>query len=209
MGEILASTGSHLQITFAGVLIAMAAGIALGILITGNKALAGFVMSMTDVVQTIPSVALLAILMMVFGLGNTPVIVALALYSLLPIVRNTYVGILGVDAGLIEAGRGMGMTKLQLLYRVQIPIALPVILSGIRMAIITALGIATIGVLIGSGGLGYYIYRGVQISDVGMILKGAIPVSLLAVMTDFFLLYSEKKLVKSGKRTMNLQGGSK
>lgn len=197
MKEILSTTYSHLQITFTGVLIATVIGVVLGILITKNKALAGFVTSMTDVVQTIPSVAMLAILMMVFGLGNATVIIALALYSLLPIVRNTYVGIIGVDAGLIEAGRGMGMTKMQLLFKVQIPIALPVILSGIRMAIITALGIATIGVLVGAKGLGYFIYRGVQVSDVVMILRGAIPVSLLAVMTDVLLLYTEKRLVKS------------
>jgi osmoprotectant transport system permease protein len=199
VGEIISTTYSHLQITFAGVLIAVVIGVASGIAVTKNKALAGFVMSMTDVVQTIPSIALLAILMMYFGLGDTTVIIALALYSLLPIVRNTYVGVVGVDGGLIEAGRGMGMTKLQLLFRVEVPIALPVILSGIRMAVITALGIATIGVLIGAGGLGYYIYRGVQVSDVGMILKGAVPVSLLAVMMDFLLLYVEKKLVKSKK----------
>ncbi len=201
MGNILSSVLEHLQITFTGVLIAAVTGIVTGIAITKNKTAAGVVMSLTDVVQTIPSVALLAILMMFFGLGNTTAIVALALYSLLPITRNTYVGITGVSKGLIEAGRGMGMTKMQLLFKVQIPIALPVILSGLRMAIITALGIATIGVLIGAGGLGYFIYRGVQVSNVSMILKGAIPVSLLAVLTDVILQYTEKRMVKSAKQS--------
>jgi osmoprotectant transport system permease protein len=190
----------HLQITFTGVLIAAVTGIIAGIVITKNKTVAAIVMSLTDIVQTIPSVALLAILMMLFGLGDTTAVVALALYSLLPIVRNTYAGITGVDKGLIEAGRGMGMTKIQLLVKVQLPMALPVILSGLRMAIITALGIATIGVLIGAGGLGYFIYRGVQISDLTMILKGAVPVSLLAVFVDLILQYSEKKMAKKAKR---------
>lgn len=197
MEEILMSTLSHLQITFTGVFIAAIIGVIMGITITRNKTIAAAILSLTDVVQTVPSIAMLAILMMLFGLGDTTAIVALALYSLLPIVRNTYVGINGVSSGLIEAGRGMGMTQMQLLLKVEIPIALPVILSGIRMAIITALGIATIGILIGAGGLGYFIYRGVQISNVTMILKGAIPVSLLAVAMDSLLLYAEKRMVKA------------
>ncbi|NLK88343.1 MAG: ABC transporter permease [Clostridiaceae bacterium] len=200
MNDLLLSILVHLQITFTGVLIAAVTGIIAGIVITKNKTVAAIVMSLTDIVQTIPSVALLAILMMLFGLGDTTAVVALALYSLLPIVRNTYAGITGVDKGLIEAGRGMGMTKIQLLVKVQLPMALPVILSGLRMAIITALGIATIGVLIGAGGLGYFIYRGVQISDLTMILKGAVPVSLLAVFVDLILQYSEKKMAKKAKR---------
>ena len=200
MGEILSTTLSHLQITFSGVFIAVVIGVAAGIAITANKTVAGLIMSIADIIQTMPSVALLAILMMFLGLGNAPVITALALYSLLPVIRNTYAGITGVEDGLIEAGRGMGMTRLQLLFKVEIPIALPVILAGIRMAIITALGIAAIGVLIGADGLGYYIYRGVQVSDTGMILKGAIPVSLLAVLTDYLLIYAEKKMVKGKVR---------
>lgn len=108
--------------------------------------------------------------MMVFGLGNTTVIMALFLYSLLPIVRNTYVGILSVEPALLEAGTGMGMTRLQLLYKVEFPMAVPIIISGVHIAFITALGIATIGVLIGAGGLGGFIWRRIQMRDAEMIL---------------------------------------
>lgn len=202
MTDILSSTYEHLQITFTGVLIAVIVGVIAGILITKHKVLANIILSLIDMIQTVPSLALLAILMMVFGLGDTTVIIALFLYSLLPIVRNTYVGILGVDSSLIEAGTGMGMTKLQLLWKVKLPLALPIILSGIRVALITALGVATIGVLIGAGGLGGFVYRGVQIADMKMILTGAIPVSILAIGTDLLLEWVEGRMLKSKKRTV-------
>lgn len=200
MTEILISTYQHLQITFSGVILAVVTGIITGIAITRHKTLAGIVMSLTDIIQTVPSLALLAILMMFFGLGDTTVIVALFLYSLLPIVRNTYIGLSSVNPGLLEAGTGMGMTKIQLLVKVKLPLALPIILSGIRVALVTALGIATIGVLIGSGGLGYLIYRGVQMANVYMIVSGAIPLCLLAIGSDLLLQYAEKKLIQSKKR---------
>ena len=197
MNKILDATIEHLQISATGVLIAILIGISLGIILTRYKPIAGFVMSLTDIIQTIPTLALLSLLMMIFGLGETTVIVGLFLYSLLPIVRNTYVGILNVDRGLLEAGRGMGMTKAQLLFKVELPIALPIIISGVRVALVTALGIATIGVLIGAGGLGGLIWRGIQMANVKMILSGAIPVSLLAIGIDLLLILMENKLVKS------------
>lgn len=209
MEDILISTYEHLQITFIGVFAAILFGMAIGVLITKNKTVAELVMSFTDVIQTIPSLALLAILMMFFGLGDTTVIIALFLYSLLPIVRNTYVGIMGVESSLIEAGKGMGMTNLQLLFKLKIPIALPIILSGIRVALITALGVATIGVLIGAGGLGYFIYRGVQMVDMKMILSGAVPVSILAIGTDILLGFMEKKILKGKKTTPDKTSGNK
>ena len=202
MEEVLWATFEHLQITFGGVLIAVVVGIGTGILIVKHRKLAGIVMSATDVIQTFPSLALLAILMMIFGLGDTTVVIALFLYSLLPIVRNTYVGLDGIDSGLVEAGVGMGMTKLQLLLKVKLPIALPVILSGIRVALVTALGIATIGVLIGSGGLGTFVYRGVQMANVRLILTGAIPLSILAIGIDVLLEYATGKMLKSKRRRM-------
>jgi osmoprotectant transport system permease protein len=157
------------------------------------------VMSVTDIIQTIPTLALLAILMMFFGLGDTTAIIALFLYSLLPIIRNTYIGLKSVEPGMVEAGIGMGMTKPQLLFKVQLPIALPVILSGIRVALVTGLGVATIGVLIGSGGLGIFIYRGVQMANIKMIFSGAVPLSVLAIGTDVLLTYVERRMLRFKK----------
>jgi osmoprotectant transport system permease protein len=202
MESILIATFRHLQITFSGVFIAALVGIGTGILITKHRRLAEAVMSATDLIQTVPSLALLAILMMFFGLGDLTVIIALFLYSLLPIVRNTYVGLKGIDSGLVEAGVGMGMTRFQLLWKVKLPIALPVILSGIRVALVTALGIATIGVLIGAGGLGTFVYRGVQMADVNLILTGAVPLSILAIGTDLFLEATSGRMLRSKRRTV-------
>jgi osmoprotectant transport system permease protein len=199
MNQIMLATYQHLQITLIGVLMAVVIGMAGGILITKQKTIAGMVMSVTDTIQTVPTLALLAILMMIWGLGDTTVIIALFLYSLLPIVRNTYIGLLSVKPSMVEAGTGMGMTKLQLLFKVQLPIALPVILSGIRVALVTGLGVATMGVLIGSGGLGTFIYRGVQMANVKMIFSGAIPLSVLAIGTDVLLTYVERRMLRFKK----------
>jgi osmoprotectant transport system permease protein len=195
--DILISTYQHLQITLSGVFIAMVVGIVTGILITGHKLIAGLIMSLTDIIQTVPSLALLAILMMFFGLGDTTVIIALFLYSLLPVVRNTYVGLTGVAQSLLEAGTGMGMTRPQLLFKVKLPLALPVILSGVRVALVTALGVATIGVLIGAGGLGTFIYRGLQMANLEMILSGAIPLTILAIGTDLLLAWLQRAILRS------------
>lgn len=197
MTDILISTYQHLQITLSGVFIAMVVGIITGIMITGHKLIAGVIMSLTDIIQTVPSLALLAILMMFFGLGDTTVIIALFLYSLLPVVRNTYVGLTGVAQSLLEAGTGMGMTRPQLLFKVKLPLALPVILSGVRVALVTALGVATIGVLIGSGGLGTFIYRGLQMANLEMILSGAIPLTILAIGTDLLLACFQRAILRS------------
>jgi osmoprotectant transport system permease protein len=194
--DIMLLTVQHLQITLSGVFIAVVIGVITGIVITRHKTIAGIIMTITDVIQTIPSMALLAILMMVFGLGDTTVIIALFLYSLLPVMRNTFAGLISVDKSLLEAGSGMGMTKLQILVKVTLPLALPIILSGIRVALVTALGIATMGVLIGSGGLGTFIYRGLQMANIRLILSGAIPLSILAIGIDILLGYSERKMFR-------------
>jgi len=197
MEKILVSTLEHIQLSFAGVLIAVFVGVTIGVIISRIKSISGIVLSIADIIQTIPSLALLSILMIIFGIGDTTLIISLFLYSLLPIIRNTFVGILGVDKNLVEAGKGMGMTKLQLLFKVELPLALPIIFSGIRVALVTALGVATIGVLIGAGGLGGLIWRGVQMSNVSLILSGAVPVSLLAILFDYLLAFIEKKMLKA------------
>lgn len=193
-------TLQHLELSAIGVALAAAIGVPLGYIITRNKMLAKIVMGTTDMLQTIPALALLALLMLWLGLGDGPLIAALVVYSLLPIVRNTYTGITGIDASLVEAGKGMGMTKWQLLRMVQIPIAVPVIMAGIRVAMVTAIGIASIGVLIGAGGLGAPIWRGMQQMDNAMILSGAIPAALLAIITEIFMERVEKGLTPRGLR---------
>lgn len=148
MGQILQLTLEHLWLSTAGVLVAGLVGVPLGILLVRARALAGPVMSLVDVLQTIPSLAMLALVMFFLGLGNNSLIAALFVYALLPILRNTYTGLAGVSPDLLEAGKGMGMTGWQLLRQVQLPIALPIILAGFRVAMVTAIGIATIGTLI-------------------------------------------------------------
>ncbi|MBC7325826.1 MAG: ABC transporter permease [Moorella sp. (in: Bacteria)] len=198
MDRVLALSWQHLSLSVLGVALAAAGGIPLGMLLTRFRWFARPVMATIEVIQTIPSLAMLALLMMLFGLGKTTLVVSLLLYSLLPIVRNTYTGLLGVDPGLLEAGKGMGMTVSQLMWRVQVPIALPVILAGLRVALVTAIGIATIGVLIGAGGLGTLIWRGIQTRNNTMVLMGAVPAALLAILTDAGLALLEQALVPRG-----------
>ncbi len=206
MSDILTLTVEHLVLSAAGVGLALLIGIPLAILITRYRTVAGITMAVTDVLQTIPSMALLAALMIYLGLGNQTLVATLMIYSLLPIVRNTYTGIVSIDKGLIEAGKGMGMTRWQLLRMVQIPIALPVIMAGVRVAMVTAIGIATLGVLIGGGGLGAPIWRGMQIVDSSMILSGAIPAALIAILCEFGLAKLEKAVTPRGMRVSSPAG---
>jgi osmoprotectant transport system permease protein len=201
MSEILSLTVQHLWLSTAGVLIAGIIAVPLGIALTRFRSIASTVIAAVDVLQTIPALALLAIALYFFGLGDSGLISALVIYSLLPIVRNTYTGINGVDPILIEAGRGMGMTNLQLLLQVELPLALTVILSGFRVAMVTAIGVATIGTLIGAGGLGGPIWRGIQLADNNMILSAAIPAAALAIFSDFILGLLEKFYVPKGLKT--------
>ena len=177
----------HLQITFLGVLAGCLIGIPLASLLKKRAALAKTVMNIVDIIQTIPTLALLTFLMLFMGLNDRTVIMAIFLYSLFPIVRNTYTGITNIDKGVLKAGKGMGMTAWQIYIKLELPLALPVILSGVRLALISALGIATTGVLIGAGGLGMLVWRGIQTRNTAMMLSGAIPISLLAVLFDVLL----------------------
>lgn len=185
MSDLFTATLEHLGITVAGVAVAVAIGLAVGIGIARRPAFAGLVLTVADIIQTIPSLALLALLMIVFGLGDPTVVIGLCLYSLLPIIRNTYTGITSISPAVREAARGMGMSGWQSLRKVELPLAMPMILSGIRIAFVTALGTAVIGVLIGSGGLGYIIYRGIQSLSWGLILEGTVPVVLLSLLAQY------------------------
>ncbi len=190
--EIRSQTLEHLMMTLVSMSIATIVGVGIGILLTRFEKLSSFTLGIVGVIQTIPSLALLGFLLPFFGIGAVPAIIALFLYGLLPIVRNTYTGIKEIDSSIIEASVGMGMTRNQLLRFVEIPIALPVILAGIRTATVINVGIATLCALIAAGGLGAFIFRGISLNNQQMILAGAIPASILAIALDFFIGYLQK-----------------
>ena len=200
MPELLTRIIAHLLISVAGVALATIIGVMAGIALSRAQKLANPVIGLVEVLQTIPSLAMLSILFAIFRkLGSSTAIIAIFFYSLLPIVRNTYTGVLSVEPALLEAGRGMGMSSLQILFKVQIPNAISVIVSGMRISLITAYGIVTIAVLVGGGGLGKYVYRGTQMQDMGMLMTGAIPICLMAFFTDLLLNKVEKRLAKQQK----------
>ena len=180
------------------VLLACAVGIPVGFLITNHKKAADIVMGIANVIQTIPSLALFAFAMSIFGIGADNAIFALFLYALLPIIKNTLICIRNVNPAIREAARGMGMSRTQIMFKVEIPLAISVIMGGVRIATVTGIGIATIATLIGAGGLGQLIYQGIGMMDYEMILAGAICSALLALMADFLLGLVENHLTSDG-----------
>ena len=195
--EILQHTLEHLFLVSIAIVIAILIGIPLGILITRITSLRQPILILANILQTIPSLALFGLLIpvpFIGGIGATPAIVALTLYSFLPIIRNTYTGITNVDPAIREAGRGMGMTDTQLLLQVEIPLAMQVILAGVRVATVIAIGIATIAAAIGAGGLGELIFRGISVVNNDLILAGAIPAAVIALIVDFAIGWLESKL---------------
>ncbi|ARV58732.1 choline ABC transporter permease [Nostocales cyanobacterium HT-58-2] len=200
--EILERTLEHLLLVAVSIGIATLVGIPLGILITRRSSLRQPILGIANIMQTVPSLALFGLLIpvpIIGGIGSVPAIVALTLYSLLPIIRNTYTGITGVDSAIIEAGRGMGMTDRELLLQVEIPLALSVILAGVRVATVIAIGIATIAAAIGAGGLGELIFRGIAAVNNQLILAGAIPAAVIALIADFAIGWLEGRLKIVGK----------
>ena len=187
--------GQHIGLVTISTSIAALIGLPVGILVARRPAWRRAVLGAASVFQTVPSLALFGLLIPVFGIGAWTAITALVVYALLPIVRNTYAGIAAVDPAVREAGRGMGMTDGQLLRLVELPLAAGVILAGIRIATVVSVGIATIAAAIGAGGLGVYIFRGVATVDDTLILAGAIPAALLALLADALLGFAERKLV--------------
>jgi osmoprotectant transport system permease protein len=197
--EVAMLTGEHLWLVGIAMLFAVAIGVPLGILLTRNSKLKTLILGSTNIVQTIPSLALFGLLLPLPWLGaraDRLAIFALALYALLPIVRNTYVGIVGISEPVREAAVAMGLTSSQLLWHVELPLASPVILAGIRVATVITIGVATIAAAIGAGGLGEFIFRGIAMVDNGLILAGAIPAALMALLADFLLGGAEKLLVR-------------
>lgn len=198
---ILGKTGEHVGLAFSAVALACLVGIPVGLLITRNKKLANGVVSIANVIQTIPSLAMFALVIPLLGIGAKNAIFALFLYALLPIIKNTYIGIKNVDPSIIEAARGMGMSRSQILYRVEMPLAIAVIMGGVRIATVTGIGVATIATLIGAGGLGTLIYQGIGMVNYPMMFAGAIPAALLALLTDFVLGWFERLLTSKGIAT--------
>ncbi len=192
--EIIQLTIEHLFLVGISTGIAILVGIPLGILITRKPEFSQLVLGCANIMQTIPSLALFGFLIPISGIGEWTAIIALTLYALLPIIRNTYTGIVNVDPAIREAGRGMGMTTQQLLWQVEIPLAFGVILAGIRVAIVIAIGLATISAAIGAGGLGEFIFRGLATVNGQLILLGAIPAALMALVVDFSLGLVERLL---------------
>ncbi len=191
-------TWEHLQLTGLSVLLACAVGVPLGIAIIHWRRLAPPVLWTTGVIQTIPSLALLALMIPILGLGFPAAIAALFLYALLPIVRNTFTGINGVDADLLEAARGMGLTRFQVLRIVQFPLATPTIMAGVRTSTVIGVGVATLAAFVGAGGLGEPILTGLQLNDANLILTGAIPAALLAIAVDLVLGRVERLVAPRG-----------
>jgi osmoprotectant transport system permease protein len=185
--RMLELTQEHVRLVAISIVVAMVIGIPLGILITRLRWLEGSLIGITGVLYTVPSLALFAILMPYTGLGRTTVIVALVLYSLLAIVRNTVAGIDDVPAATLDAARGMGMTGSQRLLLVELPLALPVVLAGVRVATVAAVGIATVGALLGAGGLGRLIFDGISRGSTDRIVAGALGASVLALAADWTL----------------------
>jgi len=192
-------TGEHLWLVGVSMAIAISVGVPLGILLTRRPRWKTFVLGSTNVIQTIPSLALFGLLLPLPWLGaraDRLAIVALALYALLPIVRNTFVGITGISAPVREAAIAMGLTSSQLLWMVELPLASPVILAGIRVAAVITIGVATIAAAVGAGGLGEFIFRGIAMVDNSVILAGAIPAAIMALVADLALGGLEKLLTR-------------
>jgi osmoprotectant transport system permease protein len=195
--QVLELTLEHLWLVGLSTLFAALIGIPLGIVIARRPGLNKPVLGGANIIQTIPSLALFGFLLPLPWLGERAdrlAILALTLYALLPIIRNTYTGIRGVDPAVVEAGRGMGLTESQLLFQVQLPLAVSVILSGVRVAVVISVGLATIAAAIGAGGLGEFIFRGLAMVDNSVILAGAIPAAILALAADTALGWLERRL---------------
>jgi osmoprotectant transport system permease protein len=195
--EVLQLTLEHLWLVGLSTLFAVVIGIPLGILLTRRPVLEKPVLGAANVMQTIPSLALFGFLLPAPWIGQRAdriAILALTLYALLPLIRNTYVGITGVDRAIVEAGRGMGLTDRQLLFQVELPLAMSVIIAGVRVATVISVGLATIAAAVGAGGLGEYIFRGLAMVNNTVILAGAVPAALLAILADVALGLLEKRL---------------
>lgn len=192
--DILSKTGQHIYISAVALALGIIVAVPLGMLLTRAPKISGAVIGIASVMQTIPALALLAIMIPIFGIGSTPAIVALFIYSLLPILRNTYLGLTSVDPALIDAAKGMGMNSFQRMWKVELQLALPVIMAGVRLSATYVIAWTTLASYIGAGGLGDLIFNGLNLYRSDLILGGSIPVIILALVADFLLGKLEAKL---------------
>ncbi|QLI76833.1 ABC transporter permease [Bacillus pumilus] len=193
-GELLTKMWEHLYISLIAVVLGIIVAVPLGVVLTRMKRGAGFVIGVVNIFQTLPSLAILAFFIPILGVGKIPAIVALFFYSVLPILRNTYAGVQGVNKNLLESGKGIGMTTWEQIRFVELPLAVPIIMAGVRTSTIYLIGWTTLAAFIGGGGLGDYILIGLQLYQPEYIIAGAIPVTILAVIIDFTLMKLEKKV---------------
>ena len=185
ISTILFRLVEHIQLTGTALTIAVCIGVPLGIIISYVRPLKKPVTGTINVFQSIPSIALLGFLIPFLGIGEKPAVFMVVVYSLLPIVKNTSAGLSSMNAEMLEAAKGIGMTRLQVLFKVKLPLALPIIMAGIRISAVTSVGLVTIAAFIGAGGLGFIIYSGIRTTNINMLLSGAIPTCLLALLVDF------------------------
>lgn len=200
--KLLEQTLAHIGLTFISLFLSIIIGIPAGIWISKQKRWSGAVLGIAGILQTIPSIALLGFMIPLLGIGAKPAIVALMLYAFLPIIRNTYTGINGVNAAVTDAAKGMGMTSSQILFKVELPLAMPVMLAGIRTATVINVGVATLAAYIAAGGLGEFIFGGIALNNTNMILAGAIPAALLAIIFDFLLAKAQHINIKKTKNAL-------
>ena len=196
--ELLVKTWQQIYISAISLALGIIVAIPLSIILMKFPRVAKIVIAIASMLQTIPALALLAMMIPFFGVGRLPAIIALFLYSLMPILRNTYVGLTGVNQDTIDSARGLGMTNLQLILKVDIPLAMPVIMAGIRLSAIYVIAWATLASYIGAGGLGDFIFNGLSLYQTDLIFGGTIPVIILALLTDYILGKLERKLTPKG-----------
>lgn len=202
--DILIKTWEHFYISFSALLLGVIIAVPLGILLSKKKTVAKIVLTVTSVLQTVPSLALLAIMIPFLGVGKVPAIFALCIYSLLPILNNTFIGMRSVNQNIKAAGTAMGMTPMQSMRMVELPLAMPIIMSGIRLSAVYVISWATLASYIGAGGLGDFIFNGLNLYKTELIVGGALLVTALALLVDFLLSRFERFMIPKGLR---MQGG--
>jgi ABC-type proline/glycine betaine transport systems, permease component len=189
----------HIKISLIAIAIATVIGLLLGIFISEYKRTRPFVLSLINIIYSIPSISLLGFLIPLSGIGNTTAIIALSIYALLPMVRNTDTGMDNIDPAVIESARGMGSTPFQILYKIKLPLALPVIIAGLRNMVVMTIALAGIASFIGAGGLGVAIYRGITTNNAAMTLAGSLLIALMAIFSDLLLGQAEKSILRKRK----------
>ncbi|MRG87364.1 ABC transporter permease [Salinibacillus xinjiangensis] len=196
--DLMIKTWEHFYISLAAILLGVLVAVPLGIMLSRTPKFADRFISFVGILQTIPSLAILAFFIPIMGVGKLPAILALFFYSLLPILRNTYIGVRDVDKGVVEAGKGMGMSNRQSIVKMELPLALPVIMAGVRLSTVYLIGWATLAAFIGGGGLGDFIFDGLNLYQPALIIAGTIPATILAVIADRSLAYLENRLTPEG-----------